>query len=303
MGWFSFSPDHPSWRRAIRALQFFSHEFFKKTGLFCGKYPFLVSFSGKNQQQHPPSVIPPSWEKVRVKIKPPGDLRFWSMFPLTRVPFGVPIFGPQLCRCPASCAAKPSGRRGGSAAGRSCGGAFARHGVGGKSGWVWGGGGVGWDFQLYISPWTSWVLPTGNRAPLRPVHNKLPRLNFTCPSWSTHRRFPSLDERAWFSCEDGGSLLFGGQTFGKASNKPPGTPPSMWGVSFFGGPQHGGCPLVSLNPPAKQRQRKERHHPSPFEGLDQRIPEMPSHAFSMLGTALKGAFSPDMNLRDGCFAR
>ena len=29
------------------------------------------------------------------KIKPPGDRRFWSMFPLTRVPFGVPIFDPQ----------------------------------------------------------------------------------------------------------------------------------------------------------------------------------------------------------------
>ena len=30
-----------------------------------------------------------------VKIKPPGDRRFWSMFPLTRVPFGAPIFDPQ----------------------------------------------------------------------------------------------------------------------------------------------------------------------------------------------------------------
>ena len=33
---------------------------------------------------------------VWVKIQP-GDGRFWSMFPLTRVPFWVPIFDPQLC--------------------------------------------------------------------------------------------------------------------------------------------------------------------------------------------------------------
>ena len=32
------------------------------------------------------------WVWVRIK---PGDRRFWSMFPLTRVPFGVPIFYPQ----------------------------------------------------------------------------------------------------------------------------------------------------------------------------------------------------------------
>ena len=32
---------------------------------------------------------------VWVKIKPLGDRRFWSMFPLTRVPFGVPILDPQ----------------------------------------------------------------------------------------------------------------------------------------------------------------------------------------------------------------
>ena len=32
---------------------------------------------------------------VWVKIKPPGDRRCWSMFPLARVPFGVPIFDPQ----------------------------------------------------------------------------------------------------------------------------------------------------------------------------------------------------------------
>ena len=32
---------------------------------------------------------------VWVTIKPTGDRRFWSMFPLTRVPFGVPIFDPQ----------------------------------------------------------------------------------------------------------------------------------------------------------------------------------------------------------------
>ena len=32
------------------------------------------------------------------KIKPPGDRRFWSMFPLTRVPFGVPILDPQPFR-------------------------------------------------------------------------------------------------------------------------------------------------------------------------------------------------------------
>ena len=31
---------------------------------------------------------------VWVKIKPPGDRRFWSMFPLTRVPFWVQIFDP-----------------------------------------------------------------------------------------------------------------------------------------------------------------------------------------------------------------
>ena len=29
---------------------------------------------------------------VWVKIKPPGDHRLWSMFPLARVPFGVPTF-------------------------------------------------------------------------------------------------------------------------------------------------------------------------------------------------------------------
>ena len=32
---------------------------------------------------------------VWVKMKPPGDRRFWSMCTLTRVPFGVPIFDPQ----------------------------------------------------------------------------------------------------------------------------------------------------------------------------------------------------------------
>ena len=32
---------------------------------------------------------------VWVKINPPGDRRFWSMFPLTRVPVGVPMFDPQ----------------------------------------------------------------------------------------------------------------------------------------------------------------------------------------------------------------
>ena len=31
---------------------------------------------------------------VWVKIKPPGDRRFWSMLPLTRVPFWVPILDP-----------------------------------------------------------------------------------------------------------------------------------------------------------------------------------------------------------------
>ena len=28
-------------------------------------------------------------------IKPPGDRRFWSMLPFTKVPFWVPIFDPQ----------------------------------------------------------------------------------------------------------------------------------------------------------------------------------------------------------------
>ena len=39
-----------------------------------------------------------SWGRrwVRVKIQPPGDRRFWSMFPRTRVLFGVPVFEPQL---------------------------------------------------------------------------------------------------------------------------------------------------------------------------------------------------------------
>ena len=37
------------------------------------------------------------WEWV--KIKPPGDRRFSSLFPLTRVPFGVPMFDPQPCVC------------------------------------------------------------------------------------------------------------------------------------------------------------------------------------------------------------
>ena len=31
---------------------------------------------------------------VGVKIKPPGDRRFWSMFPLTRAPCWVPFFDP-----------------------------------------------------------------------------------------------------------------------------------------------------------------------------------------------------------------
>ena len=30
-----------------------------------------------------------------VKIKPPGDRRFWSLVPFSRVPFWVPIFDPQ----------------------------------------------------------------------------------------------------------------------------------------------------------------------------------------------------------------
>ena len=37
------------------------------------------------------------------KLKPPGDRKFWpmmSMFPLTGVPFGVPIFDPQPDRVP-----------------------------------------------------------------------------------------------------------------------------------------------------------------------------------------------------------
>ena len=29
------------------------------------------------------------------QIKPPGDRRFWSMFPFTGVPFWVPIFDQQ----------------------------------------------------------------------------------------------------------------------------------------------------------------------------------------------------------------
>ena len=37
----------------------------------------------------------PTW--VWVKIKPPGDHRFLSMVSFTRVPFGVPICGPQPC--------------------------------------------------------------------------------------------------------------------------------------------------------------------------------------------------------------
>ena len=33
---------------------------------------------------------------VWVKVKPPGDHKFWSMFPLARVPLGGdPIFDPQ----------------------------------------------------------------------------------------------------------------------------------------------------------------------------------------------------------------
>ena len=34
---------------------------------------------------------------VWVKIKPPGDRRFWSMFPLTRVPLWFLIFEPHPC--------------------------------------------------------------------------------------------------------------------------------------------------------------------------------------------------------------
>ena len=37
--------------------------------------------------------------RLGVTIKPPGDRRLLSMFPLTRVPtIGVPIFDPQPCR-------------------------------------------------------------------------------------------------------------------------------------------------------------------------------------------------------------
>ena len=32
---------------------------------------------------------------VWVKIKPPGDRKFWSLVPFTRFPFKVPIFDPQ----------------------------------------------------------------------------------------------------------------------------------------------------------------------------------------------------------------
>ena len=35
----------------------------------------------------------PKW--VWVKSNPPGDRRFWSMFPFTRIPFWVHIFDPQ----------------------------------------------------------------------------------------------------------------------------------------------------------------------------------------------------------------
>ena len=44
---------------------------------------------------------------VWVKIKPPGDRRFWSMFPLTRVPFGVPIFDPLPFHCLLGVAVEP----------------------------------------------------------------------------------------------------------------------------------------------------------------------------------------------------
>ena len=33
--------------------------------------------------------------RMWVEIKPSGDRKYWSMFPLTRVPFWVPIFHPQ----------------------------------------------------------------------------------------------------------------------------------------------------------------------------------------------------------------
>ena len=42
-------------------------------------------------------AVGPLNQKVKwvwVKIKPPGDRRFWSRFPFTRVPFEVPIFDP-----------------------------------------------------------------------------------------------------------------------------------------------------------------------------------------------------------------
>ena len=38
----------------------------------------------------------PIW--LWVKIKPPGDRRFWSIFPFTRVPFWAPIVDPQPYR-------------------------------------------------------------------------------------------------------------------------------------------------------------------------------------------------------------
>ena len=36
---------------------------------------------------------PKKW--VWVKIEPPGDRRFWSMFPFTRIPFGVHMLDSQ----------------------------------------------------------------------------------------------------------------------------------------------------------------------------------------------------------------
>ena len=54
---------------------------------------FLASAFALPGTRHSWKPICTIW--VWVKIKPPGDHTFWSMLPLTRVPFWVPIFDPQ----------------------------------------------------------------------------------------------------------------------------------------------------------------------------------------------------------------
>ena len=53
------------------------------------RHPEALPLNGMRENSSRAKVI---WV---VKTKPPGDRRFWSLLPLTRVPFWVPMFDPQ----------------------------------------------------------------------------------------------------------------------------------------------------------------------------------------------------------------